>query len=268
MTANDDTTRQNGAARKFTVLGSGTSIGTPVVGCACEICRSEDPRDKRLRPSLLVESPTTRVVIDTSADFRQQMLLHDILTIDGVVFTHHHIDHIGGFDDVRGFNFMMRRSLPIYLMQETFDNLKRTFLYAFENTGQKGGGVPVVDPVIIEDKPFSIGDLEFLPIPMWHGAMRVNGYRIGNFAYCTDTNNIPHASLRLLEGVDTLILDALHYAEHPTHFTVDEAVSVAKRIGARQTYFIHMSHRVRHAELEAKLPPGIFLSYDGLAITL
>jgi phosphoribosyl 1,2-cyclic phosphate phosphodiesterase len=251
---------------KFTILGSGTSTGTPTVSCQCATCLSDDPRDQRLRPSLMIESATTRVVIDTSADFRQQMIRHRVTSIDAVVFTHHHFDHIGGFDDIRGFNFTMRRAIPIYLMQETFDNLKRTFLYAFQDMGQSGGGVPVVTTEIIDTQPFLIGDITFTPIPMLHGSMRVNGYRMGDFSYCTDTNFIPESSFELLRGTRTLILDALRYDEHSTHFTVEQAIATAERIGAEQTYFTHMAHNILHADLDDTLPAGIALSYDGLVL--
>ena len=251
---------------KFTVLGSGTSTGVPLVGCSCPTCRSQDPRDKRLRSSLLIESPASTIVIDTSADFRYQMLRHSVQRLDAIVFTHHHFDHIAGFDDIRGYNFMLRKIVPIYLMQETMDNIERTFLYAFASGGQKGGGVPMVEQHIIESEPFCMGDVEFTPIPLWHGAMRVNGYRIGDFAYCTDTNCIPEESFALLRGVDVLILDALRPEAHPTHFNVEQAIAAAQRIGARQTYFIHMAHNILHADLESRLPQGIALAYDGLEI--
>lgn len=249
---------------KIRVLGSGTSTGVPLVGCSCATCLSTDPRDKRLRPSVLVESETTTVVIDTSADFRYQMLRENVKKIDAVVFTHHHFDHIGGFDDVRAFNFMLRKALPIYLMQETLDNLERTFIYAFMDTGQKGGGVPVVEQHIIDKEVFTVGDIDFIPIPMMHGKMRVNGYRIGNFAYCTDTNFISEESFALLHNLDILILDALRYEAHTTHFSVDEALAVAKRIGAKQTYFTHIAHNIKHDDLESRLPQGIGICYDGL----
>ncbi len=249
---------------KIRVLGSGTSTGVPLVGCSCATCLSTDPRDKRLRPSILVESDTTTVVIDTSADFRYQMLRENVKKIDAVVFTHHHFDHIGGFDDVRAFNFMLRKALPIYLMQETMDNLERTFIYAFMDTGQKGGGVPVVVQHIIDKEAFRVGDIDFIPIPMMHGKMRVNGYRIGNFAYCTDTNFISEESFALLHNLDILILDALRYESHTTHFSVDEALAAAKRIGAKQTYFTHIAHNIKHDDLESRLPQGIAICYDGL----
>lgn len=254
--------------KTVTVLGSGTSSGVPTIGCRCATCLSDDPRDKRLRPSLLVQSATTTIAIDTSSDFRQQMLRHNICALDAVVYTHHHFDHIGGFDDIRAYNFFLNRAMSIYLMEETFAELRRTFIYAFETPKQIGGGVPIVNTHIIDSEPFAIGDITCVPIPMMHGSLRVNGYRIDNFAYCTDTNNIPDSSLALLQGLDTLILDALRYHEHPTHFTVEQAIEIAQRIGARKTYFTHIAHNIRHAELDSALPENMALSYDGLTIEL
>lgn len=253
---------------KFTVLGSGTSSGVPTIGCSCPTCLSDDPRDKRLRTSLLIESDTTTVVIDTSSDFRQQMLRHNVHSLDAVVYTHHHFDHIGGFDDIRAFNFILNRPIHIYAMQETLAALQRTFAYAFEPPKQLGGGVPLVQVHHIDTTPFTVGDIALTPIPLLHGTMRVQGYRIGSLAYCTDTNHIPASSLPLLEGVEVLILDALRYHEHPTHFTVEQAIEVARAIGARQTYFTHIAHNITHAELENNLPTGIALSYDGLHFSL
>lgn len=252
--------------KTVTVLGSGTSSGVPTIGCRCATCLSDDPRDTRLRPSLLVQSDTTTVVIDTSSDFRQQMLRHHVHELDAVVYTHHHFDHIGGFDDIRAYNFFLGKPMHLYLMQDTYAALRRTFTYAFEVPEQVGGGVPVVETHIIDCAPFTVGDLRFTPIPLLHGSLRVNGYRIGNMAYCTDTNCIPESSLALLEGLEVLILDALRYHEHPTHFTVDQAIAMAQHIGARTTYFTHIAHNIRHAELESTLPEGIALCYDGLVL--
>lgn len=251
---------------KVTVLGSGTSSGVPTVGCTCATCLSDDPRDKRLRPSLLIQSETTTVVIDTSSDFRQQMLQYKVRTLDAAVYTHHHFDHIGGFDDIRAFNFIQGRPLDIFLMAETLEELHRTFVYAFEPPKQVGGGIPLIDIHLVDEAPFTIGDITLTPIPLRHGLLRVNGYRINNFAYCTDTNFIPETSMPLLEGLDVLILDALRYQGHPTHFTVEEAVEVARKIGAKKTYFTHISHALRHCALEGELPEGIAPGYDGLVI--
>jgi phosphoribosyl 1,2-cyclic phosphate phosphodiesterase len=253
---------------KVTVLGSGTSSGVPTVGCTCTTCLSDDPQDKRLRPSLLIQSETTTVVIDTSSDFRQQMLQYHVRSLDAVVYTHHHFDHIGGFDDIRAFNFIQGRPLDIFLMDETLEELRRTFLYAFEPPRQIGGGIPLIDVHVVDEAAFTIGDLTFTPIPLCHGLLRVNGYRINNFAYCTDTNFIPDSSMSLLEGLDVLILDALRPQKHPTHFTVEEAVDVARKIGAKKTYFTHISHALRHCELAQCLPEGIAPGYDGLVVEI
>lgn len=249
-----------------TVLGSGTSTGVPSVACECATCRSVDPHDKRLRTSLLIQSASTTVVIDTSPDFRQQMLAHSVMNLDAIVFTHHHFDHIGGFDDIRPYNFRNKKPLPIYGMPRTIDVLKQTFPYAFSAPEQLGGGVPEVDIFVIDDNAFVIGDLSFLPIPMQHGNIRVNGYRIGNIAYCTDTNAIPPSSMGLLKGLDVLILDGLRWKAHTTHFTIDEALEVVAELQPRLTYLTHIAHQVKHAEGEAYLPPNVRLAWDGLEV--
>ncbi len=252
---------------RFTLLGTGTSTGIPSVACECPTCTSTDPRDKRLRTSLLIRSDTTTVLIDTSSDFRQQMLQHNVMEIDGVVFTHHHFDHIGGFDDIRPYNFRSGRPLAIYAMAETLGVLQSTFPYAFGLVESTGASVPGVDVHEIDEAPFTIGDITIQPIPMRHGrAMRVNGYRIGNVAYCTDTNHIPAASMDLLRGLDTLILDGLRWEPHPTHFTVAEAIAVADLLQPRITYLTHIAHQLKHEETEAQLPDHVRLAVDGLEL--
>jgi len=252
---------------KALLLGSGTSTGVPTIACTCPTCLSDDPRDKRLRPSLLYQSDTTTIVFDTSSDFRTQMLRYGVTALDAIVFTHHHFDHIGGFDDIRPYNFFSGgKPLPLYLMKETLTALQTTFPYAFGKVEQLGGGVPIVETHTITENSFLVQDIEILPIPMYHGSMRVNGYRIGNFAYCTDTNYIPDTSLELLMDLDVLVLDALRYEPHPTHFTIDQAIEIVKKLQPRKTYFTHIAHQVKHAECQ--LPDGIELGYDGLEITL
>ncbi len=251
---------------KITVLGSGTSSGVPTIGCRCSTCLSADPRDKRLRPSIWIQDGASSVVIDTSSDFREQCLRASINHIDAVIYTHHHFDHIAGFDDLRAFNFHAKRAIPIYAMPETLTNLKNVFGYAFGARTNTGTSVPVVDVVPILDDPFEAGGLQWTPLRLQHGAMRVNGYRLGSFAYCTDCNGIPQETLDRLRGVDTLILDALRYREHPTHFTLEQALDAAAAIGARVTYFTHIAHEMGHAEAEALLPAGVHLAYDGLEI--
>ncbi|MBM4150540.1 MAG: MBL fold metallo-hydrolase [Ignavibacteria bacterium] len=254
---------------EVTILGTGTSTGVPSVACTCTTCLSEDPRDKRLRTSLLVRSETTTIVVDTSADFRQQMLTHSVMNIDAIVYTHHHYDHISGFDDTRPYTFFNDdHPLQCFALQQTFDSIRKTFPYAFGDIEQLGGGVPGASFTIIDDEPFVIGDIEVQPIPLKHGNIRVNGYRFGKIAYCTDTNHVPLDSIAKLEDLDILILDALRYHKHPTHFTIEEACEVASMINAKKTYFTHIAHQVKHEECEKTLPDHCFLAYDGLKLTL
>jgi len=254
---------------RIVLLGTGTSTGIPCVGCNCTTCLSDDSRDKRLRTSVLIQSDTTTIIIDTSADFRQQVLHHNIKSIDGIIYTHHHFDHISGFDDVRPFGFFSNNSpMNVFLMQETLDNIKQVFSYAFGRTDQVGGGLPKGNFTIIDTEPFTIGDIQIQPIPLKHGSIRVNGYRIGNFAYCTDTNEIPEESYQFLQNLDVLVLDALRYEHHSTHFTVNEACREAKKINARKTYFTHIAHQIRHADCEEQLPIHCYLGYDNLELLI
>lgn len=253
--------------RRATILGSGTSTGVPTIACECPTCLSDDPRDKRLRPSLLFQSSSTTIVFDTSSDFRQQILREGITKIDGIVYTHHHFDHIGGFDDIRPFNFFSNnKPVNIYVMEQTLAALKKTFPYGFGEVEQVGGGVPIIESCIINDERFVVGDIEIIPIPMKHGDMRVNGYRMGSFAYCTDTNFIPDSSLKLLENLEVLVLDALRYDPHPTHFTIEEALEVVNKVKPKKTYFTHIAHQVKHSE--CVLPETVELAYDGLKIEI
>lgn len=248
------------------MLGTGTSSGVPTIGCTCGTCRSMDPRDSRTRPSIWITDNDTSIIIDTSSDFRQQCLTHNITRLDGVVYTHHHFDHIAGFDDLRAFNYASGRPVPLFMTIETLHNIRQVFRYAFGQDEQNQSSIPLVDVTEIDDNPLSIANITFEPVPLAHGAMRVNGYRFGRAAYCTDCNAIPSTSFDLLHDLDVLILDALRLKPHPTHFTVDEAVAVAQRIGADRTYFTHIAHEILHETVQATLPFGIYLAYDGLTI--
>jgi phosphoribosyl 1,2-cyclic phosphate phosphodiesterase len=251
---------------RVTFLGSGTSAGVPMIGCVCDTCRSADPRDKRLRPSIFLERDGgARILIDTSTDLRQQALTHGVARVDAILFTHSHVDHILGLDEVRRFNILQRSAIPAYADRSTAADLRKTFHYVFDPPAEKGGGVPQIDLTII-DGPFDVLGVQVAPIPLWHGRRTILGFRFGTFAYLTDCNGIPEASWPLLGGLDTLVLDALRHRPHPTHFSVAESLAVVERLAPRQTYFTHMCHDLPHAATNASLPAGVELAYDGLRI--
>lgn len=253
---------------QITILGSGTSSGVPTIGCTCPTCVSTDLRDKRLRPSIWIRNRETTIVIDTSSDFRQQCLNSRIQRLDAVIYTHHHFDHIAGFDDLRAFNYHTRGPVPIYLMRETLTELSSVFRYAFSDIGTNESAIPLVQTNIVDTAPFDVGSFTFIPLPLMHGRMRVNGYRIGNFAYCTDCNFISDMALERMENLDVLVLDALRLSRHPTHFSLEQAIEAAQKIGARQTYFTHIAHDIKHKDVESTLPESLRLAYDGLEIEM
>jgi len=253
---------------RVTFLGTGTSTGVPVVGCSCRVCTSSDPRDKRLRQSVLLEAGDSYGLIDTSPDLRLQLLRRPIPRLDYILFTHSHSDHLMGLDDIRPFNFRQREPIRAYANAPTAKAVRRAFSYIWDTTSQMGGGKPQLDLREVEGT-FRHDDVEITPIPVEHGDWTIFGFRIGDFAYITDTNGIPEESMRLLEGVQVLALDGLRPApRHPTHFVISEAVASAQRIGARETWLIHLTHEVMHDEVEATLPEGIRLAYDGLVLTV
>ena len=259
---------------KVIVLGSGTSQGIPIIGCNCRVCQSKNPKDKRLRVSVYIETDylvngrAYKILIDTSPDFRQQMLVNNLNDIDAILYTHHHIDHIMGLDDIRQINQLHHKAVDVYGNKDTITILKKAFSYIFDENTYKGGGIPEINIHIILCEKFFIGDVEIIPIKYFHGPTIVWGYRIGDFAYLTDCSKIPEEEFPKLEGLEYLIIDALRYRHHLTHYSIDEAVEVSKRVGAKQTYFTHMTHDVLHDEANAKLPANIQLSYDGLSFNL
>jgi phosphoribosyl 1,2-cyclic phosphate phosphodiesterase len=251
---------------RVTFLGTGTSHGVPMIGCACPVCTSGDPRDRRSRPSVLIHcADDTRVLVDTSTDLRTQALAHGVTRVDAVVYTHSHADHIFGFDELRRFNVLSGRALPAYADARTLDDLQRTFAYAFGMPDQVGGGIPQVETREVAG-PFEVGRNRFVPVPILHGARPILGYRVGGFAYLTDCSAIPGESEALLEGLDLLVLSALRHRPHPTHFSLSQAVEAAGRIGAQQTLFTHMCHDLGHEATSRELPSGMALAWDGLTV--
>jgi phosphoribosyl 1,2-cyclic phosphate phosphodiesterase len=239
-----------------------------MIGCACEVCRSDDPRDKRLRPSICLDVPDgPAILVDTTPDLRQQALTYGMSRLDAVLFTHSHADHILGLDEIRRFNFMQGGAIPCYATREVWDSIKRTFHYVFDGMPRQGGGIPKIDAREI-DGPFDAAGIHVVPVPLLHGNMPILGFRFGDFAYLTDCNAIPDDSWRLVAGVDTVVIDALRVKKHSTHFTVDEALEALARIAPRRAYLTHMSHDLAHAATNARLPPGVELAYDGLSFNV
>lgn len=245
-------------------MGTGTSMGVPVIGCDCPVCTSPDPRNQRCRSSLLVRHNDIHVLIDTAPELRQQALRFQLRRLDAVLLTHTHADHIFGFDDLRRFNHLQGRPIPVYGSSETLGELQRIFAYCFRPP-QPGGTKPEVElhPVA---GAFRIGDLTFTPIPVWHGRMPVTGWRVGPVAYITDASRIPDESLELLTGLDVLVLGALRFRPHPTHMSISEALAVITELKPRRAFLTHLSHEVDHAFAERDLPPTVRLAYDGLRV--
>jgi phosphoribosyl 1,2-cyclic phosphate phosphodiesterase len=251
---------------KITVLGSGTSVGVPTIGCHCAVCTSTDPRDNRLRPSILVTYEGRNVLIDTTPDFRTQALRAGFARLDAIIYTHAHADHVMGLDDVRPFNFRQREPIPIYAASETMAAVQRSFPYVFDGL-TKESNVPKVDPRIIGG-PFELFGVEFEPVPVMHGRQTILGFRFGRAAYLTDHSGIPEPSMARLLGLDVLFLDALRYKPHPTHSTVDQSSKTAAKLEPRRAYFTHICHDLGHERAESLLPPNIRLAYDGLEISV
>ncbi len=237
-----------------------------MIGCECSTCRSDDPRDRRLRPSLYLRTDDGGgLLVDAGPDLRAQALTHRLNRVDAILFTHGHADHILGLDDVRRFNTLMKGPMPLFGDEPTLDDIRRTFGYVFNPDTPKGGGLPRLELFRIAG-PFCLGAATVVPVPIWHGTRPILGLRIGAFAYLTDCSGIPDSSWPLLDGLDAVVIGALREKPHPTHFSLDQAMAAARRIGARQTFFTHMCHDLPHAATCARLPPGMTLAYDGLTV--
>lgn len=251
---------------KVTFLGTGTSLGIPIINCSCNVCTSNDQRNKRLRTSISIQTENTSLIIDTTPDLRQQLLRSPIPKLDAVIFTHAHADHIYGIDDLRRFNQIQKQRIPVYGDQSTISRLTGMFDYAFGN-GKLNLGLPNLEANVIND-PFYINELEIIPVKLLHGDQKILGFRIGDLGYCTDVSKIPNESYELLNGLDVLILGALRETEHPTHFSVNQAIEEAGKIRARKTYFVHMSHKIEHASRRQSFPPDMDFAYDGLSLNI
>lgn len=249
----------------ITFLGTGTSQGVPVIACDCEVCTSADPRDNRLRTSILIEGEEKVIVIDSGPDFRYQMLRVGVQRLDAIVFTHEHKDHIAGLDDIRAFNYKQKAPIDVYADQRVQEALKREFHYIFDD--YKYPGIPQLNLHAIGREPFAIGKIKFIPIEVMHYKLPVLGFRINDFTYITDAKSVSHDEREKIKGSKILVINALQKQYHISHFTLDEAIAFAEEMGAEKTYFTHISHRLgTHQAISAMLPPNIALAYDGLKL--
>jgi phosphoribosyl 1,2-cyclic phosphate phosphodiesterase len=249
----------------ITFLGTGTSTGIPMIGCDCAVCRSTDTKDKRLRSSVMIESTDTKIVVDTTPDFRYQMLRTKTRHVDAIIYTHPHKDHIAGLDDIRAFNYFSQKPMELFANYLTEEALRRDFYYAFAES--KYPGVPEIKMNSIDTLPFTVGDIPVIPIEVWHLKMPVLGFRFGSFTYITDANRIEPDEKEKIRGSEVLVLNALRKERHISHFNLQEAVSLVRELNIPKAFFTHISHQLgRHEEINRELPDGIELAWDGLVL--
>ena len=250
---------------QLTFLGTGTSQGVPMIGCGCEVCKSTDPRDKRLRSSVLVEHEGLRILVDAGPDFRYQMLRAGVSSLDAILLTHNHKDHTGGLDDIRAFNYLEKKATQIYCEKYVEESLRKEYSYAFEEI--RYPGAPEWDVHIIDDKPFTVNGVEIIPIRGRHFKLPVLGYRFGNIAYCTDMNHIPDEEYEKLQNLDHFIINCVRRGSHISHYSLEQAIEVAHKVGAKHSWLTHLSHQLPcYEDLKKELPEGILPAFDGLVL--
>lgn len=250
---------------QLTFLGTGTSQGVPMIGCGCEVCKSTDPRDKRLRSSVLVKHEGLRILVDAGPDFRYQMLRAGVSSLDAILLTHNHKDHTGGLDDIRAFNYLEKKATQIYCEKYVEESLRKEYSYAFEEI--RYPGAPEWDVHIIDDKPFTVNGVEIIPIRGRHFKLPVLGYRFGNIAYCTDMNHIPDEEYEKLQNLDHFIINCVRRGRHISHYSLEQAIEVAQKVGAKHSWLTHLSHQLPcYEDLKKELPEGILPAFDGLVL--
>jgi len=253
-------------SRTFTFLGTGTSVGVPMLGCSCEVCRSDNPRNHRYRSSVLISTQRGNVLIDSGPELRLQLLRERIPLVHAVIYTHYHADHLMGLDDLRLFPKLLGTPLPVYCTEQVEEVIRRTFPYAFTSELQHlpYGALPRLEFRRIASEPFDVLYHHVVPIPLKHSWYEVLGFRFDSVAYCTDVNEIPDASWPLLEGLEVLVLDCLRAKPHPAHFNLDQALAVIARLKPKQAYLTHMAHEMDYDRINSTLPPNVEMAYDGL----
>lgn len=249
-------------------LGTGTSTGVPTLCCECAVCQSDDPRNNRLRSSIMVENEGYQILIDTSTDLRQQCLRHRITHIDSILYSHHHADHVNGIDELRCFNFFNKTVTPCYGSEMTLSAIKKNFSYIFNGSQPQGGGIPQIEMVTVNSEPFTLGKIKITPVDIRHGNLTILGYRLNDSAYITDCSGIPDASRKKLLDLDLLILNALGFKPHPTHFCLDQALAAIANLKPKRAILTHINHNFDHEKVSAELPENVELAYDGMTVDL